>query len=334
MSSWIRLPLQRMSGASSLNSGVPATPRRSKSTVSVLVSVAPAFSHKRKPTWRFSSVRETIASCGTKTEKPPRNRSRTVWKTHTCASMPATITCVRPVCTISRATGLDAPQENSSFSTGAAASSSRSSRTVSPRPFLYCSLATTGRPSRRAALSSTLAFFVRRAMPSFGIARASLSCTSTSSSSASPRSRASARGSGSSDGIALRSAGGRRVRVQHHVDAGDRSGGDGALQRGTDPGGVLDVLSVAAQRLDHLVVAGRREQRGRALLGPEELHLGKPDLSPGGVVPHHAHHGELEAQRGLEVHAVEPERAVALDDEDGPVGVQELGGDGERRSHS
>src|SRR5712664_2354889 len=323
-----------MSGASSLNSGVPATPSRSNSTVSVLVSVAPAFSHRCSPTCRFSSVRETIASCGTKTVNPPRSRSRTVWKTHTCASMPATITCLRPVCKISRATGFEAPQENSSFSNGAAASSSRSSGTVSPRPFLYCSLATTGRPRRRAALSSTPAFFVRRAMPSLGIARASLSCTSMSKSSASPRSRESARGSGSSDGIALRSAGGRRVRVQHHVHARDRSGGDGALQRGADPGGILDVLSVAAQRLDHLVVAGRGEQRRGALLGPEELDLGQPDLPPGGVVPHHADHGELEAESGLVVHPVESERAVALDDEHRPIGVQQLGRDGERRAHA
>src|SRR5438132_4356705 len=324
----------RMSGASSLNSGVPATPSRSKSTVSVLVSVAPAFSHRWSPTCRFSSVRETIASCGTKTANPPRKRSRTVWNTHTCASIPTTITCLRPVCRISRATGFDAPQENSSFSTGAAASSSRSSGTVSPRPFLYCSLATTGRPSRRAALRRTPAFLVTRAMPSGGMARASFSCTSMRSTSASPRSRASVRGSGSSDGIALRSAGRRRVRVQHDVDARHRAGGDGALQRRADPGGVLHVLSVPSQRLNDLVVAGRRKQRRRTLLGPEELHLGEPDLPPRRVVADHAHHRELEAERGLEIHPVEPERPVALDDEDGPVGVQQLGCDGERRSHA
>src|SRR5207248_2111394 len=168
-----RVATQRMSGASSLNSGVPATPSRSNRTVSVLVIVAPAFSHRRKPTCRLSSVRDTIASCGRKTANPPRNRSRTVWKTQTCASMPATITCLRPVCRISRATGFDAPQENSSFSIGDDASSSRSSGIVSPSPFLYCSLATIGSPRRRATLRRTPAFLVRRAMPSGGIARAS-----------------------------------------------------------------------------------------------------------------------------------------------------------------
>src|SRR5438270_6907481 len=323
-----------MSGASSLNSGVPATPNRSKSTVSVLVTVAPAFSHSRKPTWRFSSVRETIASCGMKTEKPPRSRSRTVWKTHTCASIPATMTCLRPVCRISRATGSEAPQENSSFSIGSLGKSSRSSGTVSPRPFLYCSLATTGRPRRPAALSSTAAFLFSRAIPSAGMARASLSCTSTRRTSASPRSRASDRGSIASDGIALGSARRGRFRIEHHVDASDGGRGDGALERGPDLRRILDVLSVPTERLDHLVVARRRKQRRGALLRTEELHLGQADLSPGGVISHHAHHRQLEAQRRLEVHAVQSERAVALDDEDGTAGVQKLRGDRERRTHS
>src|SRR5262249_1564563 len=257
----------RMRGASSLNSGVPATPSRSNSTVSVLVSVAPAFSQRCRPIVRFSSVRETMASSGTNTAKPPRRRSRTVWKTQTCASIPRTITCFRPVRRISRAIGWEAPQENSIFSTGAKASSSRSSESVSPSPFLYCSLATTGRPSLRAALSRMPAFFVTRAMPSSGIARASFSCTSTRSSSAPERARASVRGSGSSDGIALGSALGRRVRVQRDVHAGDRPGGDGALQGGPDCIRLLHVLPVAAQRLHHLVVAGLCQERRRALLG-------------------------------------------------------------------
>src|SRR5439155_5178507 len=51
------------------------------------------------------------------------------------------------------------------------------------------------------------------------------------------------------DCIALGSAGGRRFRVQHDVDAGDGAAGNGALQRGPDLRRMDDVLAVAAQRL-------------------------------------------------------------------------------------
>ena len=98
----------------------------------------------------------------------------------------------------------------------------------------------------------------------------------------------------------------------------------GALQGGPDLRRLGDQLAVAAQRLHHLVVPGRRERRRRALLRSEELHLRQPDLPPGGVVSHHHHHGQLEPQRGIEVHAVEAERAVSLDDETGRSGCKSL----------
>src|SRR6267143_1942257 len=72
------------------------------------------------------------------------------------------------------------------------------------------------------------------------------------------------------------------------------------------------------------------------LLGRDHRYLqapGGPDQAPGGVVSDHHHHGQLEAERRLVVHAVESERPIALDDEHRPVRMQELRGDGERRAH-
>src|SRR5438874_9224608 len=321
-----------ISAVSSLNSGVPATPRRSKSTVSVLVSVAPAFSQRRRPTLRLSSVREITASCATNTENPPRSRSRTVWKTQTWASIPTTIACLRPVRRISRAMGFEAPQENSILVIGSAGSRSRSGATVGPRPLGYCTVATTGISIRLAARISTAAFFSRAASAPGGIAVASRSCTSITNSRASARLSASALAA-FSDGIALCSTRRRRVRIEDHVDAGDGSGRDRAFQGRADPAGLGDVLAMTAERFHHFVVPGGGELGGRALFRPEELDLGEPDLSPGRVVSDHHHHGQPEAQGGLEIHAVEPERAVSLDHEDWPVGMEKLRGDGERRYH-
>src|SRR5205814_5193355 len=322
-----------ISAVSSLNSGVPATPRRSNRTSSVLVSVAPAFSQRASPTARFSSLREITASCATNTEKPPRSRARTVWKTQTCASIPTTMACRRPVPRISRAIGLEAPQENSIFVIGSAGSSSRSEDTVGPRPFGYCSVATTGMARRLAARISTSAFFFSLARGAGGIAVASRSCTSITRRSAFPRSSASA-AAASSDGIALGAARRGRLRVEDHVHARNRSRLDGPLQRWPDPGRLRDVLAMPAERLDHLVVTRGRKLRRRALLRTEELHLRQPDLSPRGVVPDHHHHREAEPKGGVEVHAVESERSIALDDEERPIGMQELRRDAERRAHS
>src|SRR6266436_4941542 len=322
-----------ISAVNSLNSGVPATPSRSKRTVSVLVSVAPAFSHRRSPTARFPSERESTASSATNTENPPRNRSRTVWKTQTCASIPTTTTCLRPLPSTWRAIGLDAPQENSIFLIGSCGRSSRSEDTVGPRPLGYCSVAITGISRRRAARISTAAFLSSSASGAFGIAAASFSCTSITISSASARSSASAEAL-PSDCIALRAARRGRLRVEDDVHARHRPRCQRALQRGPDLRRLGHVLAVSAQRFHHLVVAGRRELRGRRLFRPEELHLRQPDLAPGGVVSDHHHHGQLEAERGLVVHAVESERAVALDHEHRPVRMQELRGDGEWGAHA
>src|SRR5947209_19852553 len=114
----------------------------------------------------------------------------------------------------------------------------------------------------------------------------SRSWTSTTRSSAFLRSRARSFGS---DRIALRAARRGRLRIEHDVDASDGAGGDSALQRRTDLGRVGDVLAMSAERRHHPVVAGRRKLRGGALLGAEELDLGKADLAPGGIVPDHHH---------------------------------------------
>src|SRR4051812_24293563 len=320
----------RMRGERSLNSGVPAVRSRSKRTVSVLVTTAPAFSQRFSPTCRFSSVRDTIASFGTKTSKPLPTRSRTVWNTQTCDSIPTAITCRRPVASTSPATALEFAQENSIFSMGGEGSSSRMAATVGPSPFTYCSLATTGNPSRRAALMRMAAFFSIRASASGGMARASFSCTSTTRSKAVSRSRT--RFAAASDGIALGSALGGGAGVETHVDTGHLPGGECALEGRPDPGGVLDVLAVSSERFDHLVVARRSEQRRGTLLGAEEVELGKADLPPGGVVADHAHDGKTEAHGGLEIHAVQAEAPVALDDEGRPRRVEELRRDREGRA--
>ncbi len=66
----------------------------------------------------------------------------------------------------------------------------------------------------------------------------------------------------------------------------------------------------------------------------EHAELRQTDLPPGGVVSDHHHHRHLETHRGLEVEAVEAERAVALDHEDGALRMQVLGGEPERRAHA
>src|SRR5207302_7758912 len=134
--------------------------------------------------------------------------------------------------------------------------------------------ATTGTPSRRAARTRIAAFFSSAANPAAFIAAASFSCTSTMSSSASARSSASVRGSGAcagSNGISLRSAGRRRLRVQHAVDAGDGAGRDRALQRRPDLRRIGDVLAVPAEGFDHLVVPGGCEEGPGALFHTVEL---------------------------------------------------------------
>src|SRR5919204_2160411 len=322
-----------ISAVSSLNSGVPATPSRSNRTASVLVSVAPAFSQRASPTARFSSLREITASCATNTEKPPRSRSRTVWKTQTCASIPTTMACRRPVPRISRAIGFEAPQENSSLVIRSAGSRSRREATVGPSPFGYCSVATTGMARRLAARISTSAFFFNAARAAGCIAFASRSWTSMTSSNAFSRSSASA-AAACSDGIALRSARRGRLRIENDVDAGDGSGLDGALQRRTDLRRLRHLLAMSAERLHHLVVARRRKLGRRALLGAEELHLWQPDLPPRGIISDDHHHRQPEPERGVEVHPVESERSVALDDEERSIRIQQLRRDSEGRAHS
>ena len=56
------------------------------------------------------------------------------------------------------------------------------------------------------------------------------------------------------------------------------------------------------------------------------------DLPPGRVVPHDDDHRQPEPHRGLEVEAVQAERAVALDDAHRPLRREELRRDRERRA--
>ena len=144
-------------------------PSQSKTTRLGGVASAPARSQSARPRARFSSRRDATASATTWTACPRRASSRAVWKTQTCASMPATTTA-------RGARSRDGPRDGaarrrrrtSSLSMGctpsARAASRASGATVGPRPFGYCSLATTG--TRAGAPPRAGAACSRRAAPS------------------------------------------------------------------------------------------------------------------------------------------------------------------------
>src|SRR5260221_6269358 len=92
------------------------------------------------------------------------------------------------------------------------------------------------------------------------------------------------------------------VRVGQHVDAGSPAGGEGTLDGGANVFGPLDQLTVAAQRLDHLVVAdaGREVGGGRM---PQDRLLRVLDLRPLPVVADHRDHWQVMAHHRLHVHA-------------------------------
>src|SRR5207249_4979963 len=87
-----------------------------------------------------------------------------------------------------------------------------------------------------------------------------------------------------------------------------------ALERRLEVGRLLDPLAVAAERLDHQVVAAGRELAGGRPVGAVHLHLPAQDLRPRGVVADHADDVDLLADAGLELHHVEPEGAVPVHD--------------------
>jgi hypothetical protein len=92
------------------------------------------------------------------------------------------------------------------------------------------------------------------------------------------------------------------------------------------------VLAVTAHGRHDQVVAGGVEPGGHDPILAVDRRLGAQHLTPGGVVAHHADDGQPEAHGGVELEAVEAERAVAVDDQHPLVGVGDLGGQGERHA--
>src|SRR5262245_19761095 len=109
------------------------------------------------------------------------------------------------------------------------------------------------------------------------------------------------------------------------VHDGGLAAAERALERGADVLRALDPLAVAAERLDHEVVAAVRELAGGRAVGTVHLLLAAEDLHPRGVVADDADDVDLLADAGLELHHVEAERAVAVHDDDVALRAGELG---------
>jgi hypothetical protein len=87
---------------------------------------------------------------------------------------------------------------------------------------------------------------------------------------------------------------------------------------------------VPAQARNHPVVTGfLGEVGGRCVPLAVQRLLGHLDLPPGAVVPDDAHERDVLADGAVVLHGVEPERAVAIDDQHLLVGLRQLRGDGE-----
>ena len=87
--------------------------------------------------------------------------------------------------------------------------------------------------------------------------------------------------------------------------------------------GPLDKLAVAAERLDHLVVAGAVPEVGRHADTQHALHrmfLERPDA----VVAHHADDRDAVPDHGVELHRRKPKGAIARKQDHLPVGTREL----------
>src|SRR2546422_11151847 len=112
--------------------------------------------------------------------------------------------------------------------------------------------------------------------------------------------------------------------VEHHGEAPDLVAGERLRERGADLARIRDERATSAERLDHAVVAGRRQRGGDGPGLAEERDLGAPDLAPAAVVADDAGERESEAHRGFELHAVEPEGAVARHEQNALVRAEEL----------
>ena len=87
------------------------------------------------------------------------------------------------------------------------------------------------------------------------------------------------------------------------------------------------VIAIAAQRLDHAVVAGGNEQVGHiAAVATVFLELSEANLVPGGVVAHDADHRQVEAHERVVVEAGAAEGPVAEEHNDISLGMGDLGG--------
>src|SRR5439155_11137978 len=121
-----------------------------------------------------------------------------------------------------------------------------------------------------------------------------------------------------------------RLLVHDHVHAGRLAGGEGALDGGADLVWLGDELAVAAHPLDDLVVATvvAEHARDHALLAVHGA-LADGDLAPLAVVADDGDDGDVEAHKGVEVEAVEPEGTVAVHHEDSLVRIDAMDGHAE-----
>ena len=121
---------------------------------------------------------------------------------------------------------------------------------------------------------------------------------------------------------------GESLRVDGDIEASGEAAGEGTLEGGLDVGGVGDVFAVATHGLHDAVVAGGIERSGDGTIRPDHLLLDEADVAPTGVVADDADDGEVEAESGVELEAIEAESAVTVDDEHFFVGEEVFGGDG------
>src|SRR5215468_2390754 len=167
--------------------------------------------------------------------------------------------------------------------------------------------------SRISAPASAASPVVSRSTTATGPTRASHSASASRSSPNEPASIASIPRQRASDVDAALVL---LVLADLHVDQRRLSGGRGALERGADLLWTLAVLAVPAERLDDLVVAGVGKLGGDQSVPAVDGALRSHHLAPRAVVAHHADDRQLEAHRGVVLEAVQPERAVAVDDDD------------------
>src|SRR5262245_29370201 len=103
------------------------------------------------------------------------------------------------------------------------------------------------------------------------------------------------------------------------------AGGERTLESRSNVVRLLDVLSVAAERLDDTIVT-REAERGRGgAIWTVELLLTSANLHPAGIVPDDADDVDLLAHHRFELHRVETERAVPIQDDDVALRPCELG---------